>query len=538
MEGLELTIFLSGTIEDLREERVALRTQIGPPLYQIIAAEDWGTRYHPPRDLCIRAARESDVYLGLYGGRYGWKMPGDEISVTEWEFNTARDAGKPALIYIRRGRKGPRQRPFLDRVSDFDIGHVRRPEFETPEQLTSWVEEDLVTLMEDLVKEADGDPAAIRDPLIFVKCRLNLALLARENGRREQAVRHCQWVLNQGVWNVEAHALALREIQSLYEAEELWEKAIDVLWKSIDLLPLRDLPADESSGLEKKILQELARTYALRARNDSDRENYEEAVDSYREAEQIYRKTGNWRGAREIQSALAETYERWAGARARVHRWADAVDHYRNAFAIYEELENPTKMASIWYRLGQMRKEQRRSREALSCFARSLEYRDIDGTFLIPFNVVIRAYDEIINSRLAREGEFRHAVFRLCEKANSLFIVGQTQDAIASAQRALNLSKRREDQESTVIARLCLGRLLVKCRQLEQAIDECEIALELARSLDDEKAQGKVLSQLERVAQECRENLRRAEEQGKDQDRDKIQGYLDRLQELLLRGYT
>lgn len=51
MEGLELTIFLSGTIKDLCEERTAIRTQIGPPLYQVVAAED---RESPRQEMVMK----------------------------------------------------------------------------------------------------------------------------------------------------------------------------------------------------------------------------------------------------------------------------------------------------------------------------------------------------------------------------------------------------------------------------------------------------------------------------------------------------
>jgi tetratricopeptide (TPR) repeat protein len=540
MQGLELTIFLSGTMEDLHEERTALREQGNLlPLYRVVAAEDWGARYRPPRELCVDAALESDVYLGLYGGRYGYIPRGEEISVTEWEFNTAREAGKPALIYIRRGRKGLKQKKFLKRVFDFEIGYNRRPEFENCDQLVAWVKEDLITLMEDLIEEPGGDVPATRDPLIYVKCRLNLALQAKEGGQWEHAVRHCQWVLNQGVWNLEAHELALRELQSLYLAEGQWEGAIEAVWDSIDLLPLTGLPVDELSGLENRSFQELARIYALRAKNCSDQGNQGEAVDSYREAEQIYRKIGNWQGVREIRSALAEAYEKWAEARAGVHRWADAVDHYRDALAVYEELENPAKMGLIWYRLGQMRKKQRKSREAVNCFERSLEYReDTDDGFLIPFDIVLSAHDEIINRRLARVGEFHYAALQLCERANDLFIAGQAQDAIASAQRALNLSKKRQDQKSILVSRLCLASLLVKTDQPEEAIEQYEMAVELAESLGGEKVRNELSDQLERAVQKYRGDLRIAEEQGNLKARNEIQGRIDRLEELLSRVYA
>jgi len=444
---------------------------------------------------------------------------------------------KPAIVYVRRGRKGPRQRQFLARVSDFRFGHNQRPDFENHDQLVAWVEEDLIHLMEDLIKDAGESSAIMRDSLIYVKCRLNLALLASEQGQREQAIRHYQWVLRRGVWDVEVHTRTLRELYSLCIAQGAWEDAIDAVYGSVDLLHLMDLPTDESSGFEKMLYQELARIYILRARNDSDHADYEGAVDSYREAEQVYQEIGERQDTREVHFALAETYERWAKACAGVHRWADAADHCREALALYEELGNPAKIALIWYELGQIRNEQRRSREALNCFERSLEYRaNADGIFVIPFPTILSAHDEIITRRLAREGEFHYAVLQLCERSDDLFIAGQIEEAIAGVQRALNLSRKRQDQKSIIASRLCLGSLLMKNRRPEQAIGEYEMALELAESLGDEKAQGEVLDRLEKAAQKCREDLKKAIKQGNDRDKCAIQGYLNRLQGLLLRG--
>ena len=502
MQGLELTIFLSGTMKDLREERTAIRTQIGSPLYEVVAAEDWGARYRPPRDLCIRAVRESDVYLGLYGGRYGWKPPGDEISVTEWEFNTAREAGKPVLVYIRQGRKGPKQRAFLARVSDFNAGYNRRPEFESCEQLVSWVKEDLVTLMEDLVEESENNGSATRDPLIYVKCRLNLAFLAREDGQWEQAEHHYQWILNQGVWNETAHDLALHELQILYVAGKLWEEAIEVIWRSIDLLPLMGLPADDLRGREESLLQELAQTYILWARSDSDLGNLDGAVDAYKEAERIYQRIGDWESLREIRFALAETYERWAKMRISVRQLADAVRHYQSALELYEKLERPARIALIWYRLGQLRKEQRREREALNCFEKSLMYRKGNNhEFLVPYEIVLSAHDEIVQARLRRR-ELHHAVSQLCEKADDLINIGLAQNAVVTAQEALRLSDKIQDRKLILASRCRLGRALEEGGRPEQAMYEYQMALDLADVLGDEHVRYEIVDRLDRLRKE------------------------------------
>ena len=44
-------------------------------------------------------AQQCDVYLLILGGRYGWIIPDEDISVTEMEFNEAQRLEKPILVY-------------------------------------------------------------------------------------------------------------------------------------------------------------------------------------------------------------------------------------------------------------------------------------------------------------------------------------------------------------------------------------------------------------------------------------------------------
>src|SRR4051794_35805074 len=90
-----LRVFVSSTMEELAAERRAVRDAITrlrltPVLFEL------GARPHPPRDLYRAYLTQSDVFVGIYGERYGWVAPGMDISGLEDEFNLS--AGLPRLV--------------------------------------------------------------------------------------------------------------------------------------------------------------------------------------------------------------------------------------------------------------------------------------------------------------------------------------------------------------------------------------------------------------------------------------------------------
>lgn len=110
-----LRVFISSTLQELAQERLAARDKVEslrltPILFEL------GARPHPPRDLYRAYLEQSDIFVGIYWESYGWVAPGMDISGLEDELNLAHD--KPKLLYVKDGGgRDPRLARLLDRVA-------------------------------------------------------------------------------------------------------------------------------------------------------------------------------------------------------------------------------------------------------------------------------------------------------------------------------------------------------------------------------------------------------------------------------------
>jgi tetratricopeptide (TPR) repeat protein len=328
---------------------------------------------------------------------------------------------------------------------------------------------------------------------------IQVGMERRAQATKESIIKHYQWDVEEA-WNPDSREQALRDLTKRYIDRRQWQLALETALRRIDVLPFTKLATQHRlNTLERTGREELVQLYVRWAEDDLAIDNLKGAVDSYRKAEQVCSEVADWQGVREIRYALAETYSRWAEAQVTDRRWADAVGHYRSALALYEQLESPAKIALIWYRLGQTRKEQGREREALSCFTMSLEYRkDNKGEFLVPLEIILSAHTQVIKTRLVRR-EFHHAILQLCEKADDLIEAGLAQDAIAPAREALHLSRHIQAPRLVLDSQCRLVRALGEGGNPDQAIGECKTALALCEELGDENTRNEVLEYLDRL---------------------------------------
>jgi predicted ATPase len=139
-----LRVFVSSTLEELAVERAAVRAAVRR-LHLTPVMFELGARAHPPRELYRAYLEQSDVFVGIYGERYGWIGPDMGISGLEDEYELS--AGLPRLLYVRR--TAPAREPRLDALivrMQAESGSSTTP-YEDADDLAERVADDLAVLL-------------------------------------------------------------------------------------------------------------------------------------------------------------------------------------------------------------------------------------------------------------------------------------------------------------------------------------------------------------------------------------------------------
>jgi predicted ATPase len=139
-----LRVFVSSTLEELAAERAAVRESI-TRLRLTPVMFDLASRVHPPRELYRAYLAGSDVFVGVYGERYGWIGPDMDISGLEDEYDLS--VGLPRLLYVRRSApaREPRLSALIERIQ---AGSGAATTFyDSPADLAERVADDLAVLL-------------------------------------------------------------------------------------------------------------------------------------------------------------------------------------------------------------------------------------------------------------------------------------------------------------------------------------------------------------------------------------------------------
>ena len=94
------TVFLSSVARGLEPYREAVYNAInGLDGYKCVRMEDFGARDTTPHSICVTKVRESDIFVGIVGPRYGSISPETGKSFSESEYDEAVASGKSILMF-------------------------------------------------------------------------------------------------------------------------------------------------------------------------------------------------------------------------------------------------------------------------------------------------------------------------------------------------------------------------------------------------------------------------------------------------------
>lgn len=129
-----MKVFVSSLIRGYEEYRAAARdaiTVLGE--VPVMAEHDFGARPVSPREACLEGVRQSDVYVGLFGSRFGHVSEAGK-SATQEEFEEARRRGLVILVFEQDVEKEEQQRDLLSAIKGYEEGYFV-DEFGSPKEL-------------------------------------------------------------------------------------------------------------------------------------------------------------------------------------------------------------------------------------------------------------------------------------------------------------------------------------------------------------------------------------------------------------------
>ena len=97
--GAAFSVFISSSFLDNEERRKLVEDAILRAGMRPVGMERFTASADPTVEECQRQARECNVYLGIIAHRYGWIPDGVDISITELEYDAAKEAQRPRLMF-------------------------------------------------------------------------------------------------------------------------------------------------------------------------------------------------------------------------------------------------------------------------------------------------------------------------------------------------------------------------------------------------------------------------------------------------------
>ena len=94
-------VFISSTCESfMKPFRDVVRNVVSSLKMEPEMCDDWPQSGCNPTNVCCQKVLDSDIYLGIFGGRYGYIEPSLDSSMTQMEYLTAVSAKKKILLFV------------------------------------------------------------------------------------------------------------------------------------------------------------------------------------------------------------------------------------------------------------------------------------------------------------------------------------------------------------------------------------------------------------------------------------------------------
>ncbi|WP_454064311.1 nSTAND1 domain-containing NTPase [Candidatus Nitrospira salsa] len=170
------TIYLSSTFEDLKDYRRVVFEALRQSGHNVIAMEEYVAKDQRPMKKCLEDIGKVDIYVGLFGFRYGYVPPvehdnPDGASITELELRQAERLGKPCLTFAV-SEEVPWPPKFIDALKGQPINQLREylltekmvSFFSEPHQLASQVQSAVTRLLEESQNGSPENPDTTQQP--------------------------------------------------------------------------------------------------------------------------------------------------------------------------------------------------------------------------------------------------------------------------------------------------------------------------------------------------------------------------------------
>lgn len=162
------SVFISSTVQDLAEHRQSVADACHRLAFVPIMLEGLAGTSENEVSAALRYVDQADVYVGIFAHRYGYVPHGQELSLSELEYNRAVERGIPRLLFLMHEDHPVRPRdvetgPGAERLArlkermarDQVVGYFR-----SPEDLRNLVMQSLVEVRDRLPKPDVEQPAS------------------------------------------------------------------------------------------------------------------------------------------------------------------------------------------------------------------------------------------------------------------------------------------------------------------------------------------------------------------------------------------